>query len=462
MSNYLKQGFFTLITTIALFLFVNQSVLAAPVNPVCEPEKGMWGKIVDVFKALDIRRTVNNMVASAITDVPLNVSVQMTPTEMTQCSLFLIGSGYVNSGYPSPGDYTDITDPINVACTGVPAVDEDKCLQLITNYDKNAFLNGENFNANANQRVSGSLLGVANYLDGSARNEPVPLNMAYFWNDSIKEVPFAGQALAAPVSYGPFTPYLSVVLDIWKVFRNIAYGMLAAIMIIIGFMIMLKKKLPAQVTVSAQYALPRVVLAVILITFSYPIGAFMAASMKYMTTLLAGVLCQGAGVPTCPTPIGLLVSLVYTVGAASVGIGMFSLGILAISVLIILVLYIIALVVGFLEYFKLIFSIVLSPIHFALAAVPGNEKSTEKWFRGALSHVIGFIAIYLYIDIVNIIIIKIIGAPLNPPATFGRMVGSTFGVLLTPILLVWGYMQAIKVPKKVRATIMGDTGPKKR
>jgi hypothetical protein len=136
--------------------------------------------------------------------------------------------------------------------------------------------------------------------------------------------------------------------------------------------------------------------------------------------------------------------------------------VLAMTVVIVIVMYIIALTVAFLEYFKLIFSIVLSPISFALAAIPGNEKMTEKWFRGALTHVVSFIAITLYMDVVNIIVMKIIGSPFSPPATFGRMVGSIFGVLAVPLILLWGYMQAIRVPKKVKAVIMGDTGPKKR
>lgn len=64
---------------------------------------------------------------------------------------------------------------------------------------------------------------------------------------------------------------LRPLLPIWKAFRNLAYLFLSLIMIAIGFMIMFRKKIDAQTVVTVQNAIPNIVIALLLITFSYAI-----------------------------------------------------------------------------------------------------------------------------------------------------------------------------------------------
>jgi len=68
---------------------------------------------------------------------------------------------------------------------------------------------------------------------------------------------------------------LSPILSLWKVFRNIAYGFLTVIMAAIGFMILFRMKIDPRTVISVQSALPRLVVTLILITFSYAIAAVM-------------------------------------------------------------------------------------------------------------------------------------------------------------------------------------------
>jgi hypothetical protein len=68
---------------------------------------------------------------------------------------------------------------------------------------------------------------------------------------------------------------LSAILPIWKLFRNISYFILAIVMVVIGFMIMFRKKIDAHTVVSVQNALPRIIVTLILITFSYAIVGVM-------------------------------------------------------------------------------------------------------------------------------------------------------------------------------------------
>lgn len=83
---------------------------------------------------------------------------------------------------------------------------------------------------------------------------------------------------------------LGNLIDIWKIFRNIAYGIIAIIMVIIGFMVMLRKKIDPKTVVTVQNAIPRVVIALLLVTFSYAIVGFMIDLMYVSMLLIANVL----------------------------------------------------------------------------------------------------------------------------------------------------------------------------
>ncbi len=96
---------------------------------------------------------------------------------------------------------------------------------------------------------------------------------------------------------------LSVLLPIWKAFRNVAYALLAVILIIIGFMVMFRKKIDPKTVVTVQNAIPRVVIALLLVTFSYAIVGLMI-DLMYLIIVLAAGLIIGA------TPDGSLGSLV--------------------------------------------------------------------------------------------------------------------------------------------------------
>jgi len=64
------------------------------------------------------------------------------------------------------------------------------------------------------------------------------------------------------------------IMELWKVTRNISYMLLVLIVIVMAFMIMFRVKISPQVIISVQSALPKLIIAVILITFSYAIAGF--------------------------------------------------------------------------------------------------------------------------------------------------------------------------------------------
>jgi hypothetical protein len=121
--------------------------------------------------------------------------------------------------------------------------------------------------------------------------------MAYLYTHPQASVVAFARDLGQTLGFIPKTAYaqgigfsgLAPLLNIWKAFRNVAYAILALFLIIIGFMIMFRKKIDPKTVVTVQNALPRVVLALILITFSYAIVGFMIDLMYLMIMLLGGL-----------------------------------------------------------------------------------------------------------------------------------------------------------------------------
>ncbi len=93
------------------------------------------------------------------------------------------------------------------------------------------------------------------------------------------------QAYAQGIGFSGLEP----LLPIWKAFRNIAYLLMALVMIVLGFMIMFRKKIDPKTVVTAQNAIPRVIIALILITFSYAIVGFMIDIMYLLIFFIIAI-----------------------------------------------------------------------------------------------------------------------------------------------------------------------------
>src|SRR6185369_5532352 len=83
--------------------------------------------------------------------------------------------------------------------------------------------------------------------------------------------PFAQTAYAQGLGFSSLSP----ILGLWKIFRNIAYFFFIVIFVFIGFMIMIRSKIGSQAAVTVQQALPKLVVSLILVTFSYAIAGLL-------------------------------------------------------------------------------------------------------------------------------------------------------------------------------------------
>ncbi len=82
---------------------------------------------------------------------------------------------------------------------------------------------------------------------------------------------------------------MTPILKLWEVMRNLCYLFLTVILVIVGFMIMFRKKLDPQTAISIQYAIPKIITALILITFSYAISGLIIDISELLTRIIATV-----------------------------------------------------------------------------------------------------------------------------------------------------------------------------
>ena len=65
-------------------------------------------------------------------------------------------------------------------------------------------------------------------------------------------------------------------------------------MIVIGFMVMFRRKIDPKTVITVQNALPKIVLALLLVTFSYAIAAFMIDLMYLVMAIIINLLVSAA------------------------------------------------------------------------------------------------------------------------------------------------------------------------
>ncbi|MBI3443650.1 hypothetical protein HY008_03185, partial [Candidatus Woesebacteria bacterium] len=91
--------------------------------------------------------------------------------------------------------------------------------------------------------------------------------------------------------------------SLWSAARNASYALMTIVVLILAFMIMFRYRISPQVVISVQSALPKIAIALVLITFSYAVAGFMV-DLAYLTeAIIAALLTStGAGISTLDPP----------------------------------------------------------------------------------------------------------------------------------------------------------------
>ena len=112
---------------------------------------------------------------------------------------------------------------------------------------------------------------------------------AYLGNDFgiVHPAMAAGNATGCSTSFGYGFCGLTPILALWTAIRDFAYAMLTILFIAIGIGVMLRFKVDPRTVMTLQNQIPRVIVAILLITFSYAIAGIMVDLM--WTATYAGI-----------------------------------------------------------------------------------------------------------------------------------------------------------------------------
>jgi len=210
---------------------------------------------------------------------------------------------------------------------------------------------------------------------------------------------------------------LNPVLQVWKAFRNVAYLGFVIIFIVVGFMIMFRIKLGQQTAITLQAALPKLIVTLLLITFSYAIAGLMIDLIYIAIYVVLGVFVL-FGIITEQKPVadkifgenlfqiiyggGMFISapgdsirnivdgILNTEGnALALGAGLLVQALLAILLLFSVFKIFIALLFS---YVGIVVKVIFAPITLLFNALPGTN-SFGNWIKGLLADVAPFPAV---------------------------------------------------------------------
>ena len=219
-------------------------------------------------------------------------------------------------------------------------------------------------------------------------------------------------------------------LPLWKAFRNIAYFFFILAFVIYGFMIMFRVKINPQTAANIQLALPKLIVTLILITFSYAIVGLLIDFMwvgyylilntldsfgvfgetkgvlgfindifralasggggLIITSMFQAVLAAYAGVPGT---LGALTGISGNIFTALMlvpkfwGIGIILLIIMLIAVIIALIKLFVKLVTAYVTIF---INLVLSPLILLGGILPGKSDAFSSWITNLVANIVVF------------------------------------------------------------------------
>lgn len=203
--------------------------------------------------------------------------------------------------------------------------------------------------------------------------------------------------------------YDTGIAEIWSFTRNIAYLCFVLVMIGVGFMIMFRSKLGGQTLVSLGNTLPRIVVSLVLVTFSFAIAGIVID--------IAGVLMKGiSGLIGSNVPIHDIGAVTWAAGAeagANLNLAGIVLGLATLNAVVGIIPIILGIIVAgaalvgaiklwfalVKSYLAILLNVIISPISIMAGALPGNDASTINVFKSIFRNALVFPVAFAIVNI---------------------------------------------------------------
>jgi len=258
------------------------------------------------------------------------------------------------------------------------------------------------------QQRSGGAISILAGLTGALYTTP-PASSVEYLADLGQNLGIVKPAYAQGLGFSAFSP----VLTLWKTFRDIAYLGFVVIFVIVGFMVMFRKRIDPRTVVTIQEALPNLVIALIIVTFSYAIVGLLVDFMEFLNYLIVNLLVKGTSGGPLLSPQQTqaflqtnVLNLVWDFYASVKRLGdsisgyiklptdFILKGMVEITVTVVFTLMlffnmfkIFFMLLG--SYVGIILSLLFSPLQTIQGAFPGG-KSSLSWIRGLIANLLVF------------------------------------------------------------------------
>ncbi len=475
--------------TKSTLLFVSLLILVVPVTHaqsgptgpssatggyVCDAAKFSILKLLDSFSTSIISTALTH--SEALTAIkPFYMASGMSHAEMMGCMPYI-----ARNIFQPCGSATAQNSLLSLNCS---ETDERLCRSLVNQFNVGSSL-GYNQQEFAQGKVSGSLLGLVYFVQNTMKYEPVPVNMAYFFKDYAAKLPIVGETVYAQNNADYGHTLINAVLNMWKVFRNIAYGLMAVIMLWVGFAIITRRRISSQTVVNVQYALPKIVIALVMIALSYPIGALITSLSWTLFHSAQAIILSITGPDIAASAVsggmtftqsicaaqklgaGGQGAIVMLMMVAAVGSGAL-LMVLGFVFAVVIAFYLFAYIKAFWLYFKMVVYTATAPLQIALYALPGQDDKLENWLKQMLAWGMGIFGMALVLQLVQAFSIDLLLQAFLPiisgGSTPGQVLvsGSLFNVVIAPLMTIFGAATALKVPGYIQDMLMGSSKGKR-
>jgi len=195
----------------------------------------------------------------------------------------------------------EVMSAMSCQLSGIDPTDpKSKCLGVDSKTGKIGYVEG-----------GGGAIGVAGHMIGMLYTPPLHTG------DYFKYL--AGNFGIAKPAYGAAGfEGLKPVQSLWVAFRNIVYLLFVIIFIVIGLAIMLRVRIDPRTVMTIQNQIPKIIIGILLVTFSFAIAGFLI-DLMYVVIFLSYELISGANVTDVTKLNPLILQGKTAIGAVTSG-----------------------------------------------------------------------------------------------------------------------------------------------
>ncbi len=305
-----------------------------------------------------------------------------------------------------------------------------------------------------------------------------PASTRTYLADLFHSAKITPQAQAQGIGFASLDP----ILTSWKVFRNIAYLFFVLIFLVIGFMIMFQHKIDGQTAITAQQAIPQIIVSLAFVTFSYAIAGLLIDLMYVFMYFLIS-LFNASGNLLNLNAFGMAAKLIKTGWQQSfdavsgmldelIGGGLIKDTLGFAATLLVKFIVAIGILFGvfklFLELLKSYVSIILqvafAPLLLMIGAIPG-QNVFGSWIKQLVGNLLAFPTVLLMLLISEVITnYEIEAGGFMPPFLIGQGLGGAMpavigiGILLALPEIVQKVKKAAGVDEGIFGELAGAAG----